>query len=262
GTGMIITSSGEVLTNNHVIDQSTSISVTIAGHSGNYAAHVIGFSVTSDVALIQIEGVSGLPTVTLADSSTVKIGDQVVAIGNALGQGGTPALTQGTVTATDQTITASEGKGRSEVLSGMIQSDASIQPGDSGGALVNSAGQVIGMITAGEAQGFRSSTSNVAYSITTNTALSVDNQIRSGQAGNGVFIGPVGYIGVGIKDQGGAFVTAVQSGSPAEKAGITVGSVITAVSGTSVDSAASLGNALHVFKPGTSVAITWVDANT
>lgn len=272
GTGMIITSSGEVLTNNHVIDQSTSISVTIAGHSGNYAAHVIGFSVTSDVALIQIEGVSGLPTVTLADSSTIKIGDQVVAIGNALGQGGTPALTQGQVTATDQTITASEGNGRSEVLSGMIQSDASIQPGDSGGALVNSAGQVIGMITAGEAQGFRSNSSTVGYAISANTALSIVNQIRSGQAGNGVIIGTVGYLGVTIRDltpqlaasvglnaTSGALVWAVQAGSPAEKAGIARLSIITAVGGTSVDSSATLGNALLNYKPGASVSVTWVD---
>src|SRR3982074_581069 len=230
GTGMIVTASGEVLTNNHVVDGSISITVTIAGRSGNYSAHVIGVSTTNDVALLQIDGgVSGLPTVTLADASNVKVGDPV-------GQGGAPSVTQGQITAIDQTITASEGRGKSETLDGLIQSDATISPGDSGGALVNSAGQVIGMITAGEASSSRSSTSNVAYSITTNTALSVVNQIRAGQAGNGVFIGPVGYIGVGIADQGGAHVTAVQSGSPAEKAGITVGSFITAVGSTSIDS--------------------------
>src|SRR5216683_3060461 len=169
GTGMIITSSGEVLTNNHVVDGSTSISVTIAGHAGTYTAHVIGVSPKADVALIQIEGVSGLPTVSLADSSSVRAGDQVVAIGNALGAGGTPSATRGQVTAVDQTITASEGSGRSEILSGLIQEDASISPGDSGGALVNSSGQVIGMITAGEAQGFRSSSSTVGYAISTMT---------------------------------------------------------------------------------------------
>src|SRR5713226_3265380 len=199
-TGMIITSSGEVLTNNHVVDQSISISVTIAGHTGTYPAHVIGVSPTSDVALIQIEGVSGLPTVTFADSSSVKVGDQIVALGNALGRGGTPSLTQGQVTAVDQTITASEGNGRSETLNGLIQSDASISPGDSGGALVNSSGQVIGMITAGEAQGFRANSSTVAYSVSTNTALGVVNQVRSGQASADVIIGPVGYLGVQIRD--------------------------------------------------------------
>jgi len=274
GTGMIITSSGEVLTNNHVVDGSTSISVTIAGHAGSYIAHVIGVSPSADVALIQIEGVSGLPTVTLADSSSVKPGDRVVAIGNALGAGGTPSATQGQVTAVDQTITASEGNGRSEVLSGLIQEDAAISPGDSGGALVNSSGQVIGMITAGEAQGFRSSSSTVGYAISTNSALAVVNQIRSGQATAGVFIGPVGYLGVSIRDltpaiaaqvgvsaTAGPLVWAVQAGSPAEQAGITRLSVITAVGGTPVDSSTTLGDALHAYKPGASVAITWLDQN-
>ena len=272
GTGMIITSSGEVLTNNHVVDQSISISVTIAGHAGSYKAHVIGVSPTADVALIQIEGVSGLPTVTFADSSSVKVGDPVVALGNALGQGGTPALTQGQVTAVDQTITASEGSGRSETLTGMIQSDAGISPGDSGGALVNSAGQVIGMITAGEAQGFRTTVSPIGYAVNTNSALTVVNEIRAGQASADVIIGPVGYIGVQIRDlnpqlaaqaglsiTSGALVWAVQAGSPAEQAGMTRLSVITKIGSTSVDSSASLGNALHAYKPGTNVAVTWID---
>src|SRR6266849_4815124 len=272
GTGMIITSSGEVLTNNHVVDQSISISVTIAGHAGSYKAHVIGVSPTADVALIQIEGVSGLPTVTLADSSSVTVGDPVVALGNALGQGGTPAVTQGQVTAVDQTITASEGNGRSETLSGMIQSDATISPGDSGGALVNSAGQVIGMITAGEAQGFRTTSSTIGYAITTNSALAVVNQIRSGQASATVIIGPVGYLGVSIRDltpqlaaqlglntTSGALVWTVLAGSPAEQAGMARLSVITAIAGTAVSSSTTLGNAVHAYKPGASVAVTWVD---
>jgi S1-C subfamily serine protease len=274
GTGMIITSSGEVLTNNHVVDQSISISVTIAGRAGSYKAQVIGVSPTADVALIQIEGVSGLPTVTFADSSSVRVGDPVVAIGNALGQGGTPDLTQGQITALDQTITASEGNGRSETLNGMIQSDANIVPGDSGGALVNSAGQVIGMITAGEAQGFRTSVSPIGYAVSTNTALTVVNEIRAGHASADVIIGPVGYLGVQIRDlnpalaaqvgldiTSGPLVWVVQAGSPAEQAGMSRLSVITAIGGTSVDSSLTLGNALHAYKPGANVAVSWIDQN-
>ncbi len=274
GTGMIITSSGEVLTNNHVVDQSISISVTIAGRAGSYKAHVIGVSPTADVALIQIEGVSGLPTVTFADSASVRVGDPVVALGNALGQGGTPALTQGQVTALDQTITASEGSGRSETLTGMIQSDAGISPGDSGGALVNSAGQVIGMITAGEAQGFRTTISPIGYAVNTNSALTVVNEIRAGHASADVIIGPVGYLGVQIRDlnpalaaqiglniTSGPVVWAVQAGSPAEQAGMTRLSVITAIGGTSVDSSQTLGKALHAYKPGANVAVSWIDQN-
>ena len=213
-----------------------------------------------------------LTKVTFADSSSVKVGDPVVALGNALGQGGTPALTQGQVTAVDQTITASEGSGRSETLTGMIQSDAGISPGDSGGALVNSAGQVIGMITAGEAQGFRTTVSPIGYAVNTNSALTVVNEIRAGQASADVIIGPVGYIGVQIRDlnpqlaaqaglsiTSGALVWAVQAGSPAEQAGMTRLSVITKIGSTSVDSSASLGNALHAYKPGANVAVTWID---
>ena len=272
GTGMIITPSGEVLTNNHVVDGSISITVTIAGRPGTYTAHVIGVSPTYDVALIQVEGVSGLPTVTFADSSSLAVGQPVVALGNALGQGGAPSVTAGHITALDQTITASEGGGKSETLNGMIEADATISPGDSGGALVNSSGQVIGMITAGEATGFRSTTSSVGYSIATNTALRVVNQVRSGRASADVIIGPVGYIGVSIRDvdpqlaaqyglnvSSGALVWTVQAGSPAEQAGITRLSVITGVGSTSIDSSATLGTALHAYKPGARVSVTWVD---
>jgi S1-C subfamily serine protease len=272
GTGMILTSSGEVLTNNHVIDGATSIRVTIAGRSGSYVADVVGVDPTVDVALLQIEGVSGLPTVTLARSSSLQVGEAVVALGNALGAGGTPSETEGTITALDQTITASEGRGVSEQLSGLIQSDAPIVPGDSGGPLVNTAGQVVGMITAGETQGFRNTNSTVGYAITADVALNVVNQIRSGQSSSEVIIGPVGFIGVQVRDldsasasqlglnlSSGALVVGVQAGTPAAAAGITQYSVITAVGGSTVTSTATLGAAIHVHKPGERVSVTWVN---
>ena len=260
GTGQILTPDGEVLTNNHVVDGSTSISVVIAGRSGNYTAHVIGVAPAQDVALIQIEGVSGLPTVTIASSATVKVGDPIVALGNALGQGGTPSATTGHVIALNQSITASEGGGNSEQLTGMIQSDASISPGDSGGPIVNSAGQVVGMITAGDVRGFRSQTSTVNYAIPTDTSISYVNKIRSGQASTEVVYGQVGFLGVSVRNAStGALVVTVQSGSPADSAGITVGSIITKVGGSPINSSAALGTAIRSHKSGDRVSVTWTD---
>lgn len=272
GTGMIITSNGLVLTNNHVIDRSTAIHVTIFGRSETYTAHVLGAAPSSDIAVLQIEGVTGLPTVGFASSASVNVGDAIVALGNALGRGGSPAVSQGTITALDQTITASAGGGKSEQLSGMLQSDATIYPGDSGGPLVNSSGQVIGMITAGDVQGFRSSASNVNYAIASDTLLSAVNQIRSGQASPGIVYGQVGYIGVsvqsldaasaaqlGLSVSSGALVVGVQSGSPAEGAGITRNSVITAVAGSQITSLDTLSTVLLGHKPGEKVSIAWVN---
>jgi S1-C subfamily serine protease len=270
GTGMILTSDGQVLTNHHVVDGSTSIRVTIAGRSGTFPAHVVGVAPGKDVALIQIEGVSGLPTVTLASSSTLKIGDPIVAMGNALGLGGAPKVTQGTVTALNQTITASEGGGKSEQLTGMIQSDAPISPGDSGGPIVNSAAQVVGMITAGDVQGFGAQTSTVNYAVPSDAALSYVNMIRSGEASAELIYGQVGFMGVSVRDlnqssgsqlgvSSGALVVSVQSGGPAESAGITRNSVITKVGDTAVTGSNSLGDAIRTHKPAEKVSVTWVD---
>ena len=271
GSGMIIGSDGEVLTNNHVVSGSTSITVTVQGRSDQYTAHVVGVDVGDDVAVIQIDqSVSGLPTVTFANSSSLQVGDTVVAIGNALGRGGAPHATQGQVTALDQTITASEGQGSSETLDGMIQSDAVIYPGDSGGALVNTSSQVVGMITAGEAQGFRSA-SDTGYAISANNAVGVANRIRAHEIAADLTYGQVGFLGVsvqsldsatasrlGLNVSSGALVTSVQSNSPADNGGITRGSVITRVGGSSVTSADSLGTAIRSHKPGESVSVTFV----
>ena len=264
GTGMLISSTGEILTNNHVVTGSTSITVTLQGGSRDYTAHVVGVNVSQDVAVIQIDqSVSGLPTVTFANSSSVQVGDAVVAIGNALGQGGAPA-SSGQVTALDQTITASEGRQSSESLSGLIQSDATIYPGDSGGALVNTSGQVIGMITAGEAQGFRSqSGTDVGYAVSANTAVKQANRILAHEQGSDLTYGQVGYLGVSVQDSsaGGVLVVGVQRDSPAASAGITAGSVITSIGGTTVTSTDSLSAAIKSHRPGDSVAVKWTDSS-
>jgi len=274
GSGMIISSTGEILTNNHVVSGSTSITVSVQGRSNDYTAHVVGVNVGDDVAIIQIDqSVSGLPTVTFADSSGVQVGDTVVAIGNALGRGGAPHATQGHVIALDQTITASEGQGNSETLDGMIESDAVIYPGDSGGALVNTSSQVIGMITAGEAQGFRSA-SDTGYAVSANNAVSVANRIRAHETASDLTYGQVGFLGVsvqtldsesaaslGLKVSSGALVTRVSPGTPAAGSGITRGSVITRLGGVSITSADTLGAAIRSHQPGENVSVTFVNAS-
>jgi S1-C subfamily serine protease len=272
GTGMLISSSGEVLTNNHVIQGSTRIEVSITGHSGTYPATVVGADPTNDVALLQVNGVSGLPTVTLGNSSNLVLGQEVVAIGNALGQGGSPSVTEGTITALDRSITVGGDLAGGEHLMGLIQMDAPIQPGDSGGPLVNSSGKVVGMITAAARSNFGQSASGIGFAIPSDDALGIVGRIRSGEETGTIIIGPAGFLGVGVRDldsetaarlglnvSSGAFVLSVRPGSPAESAGITERSVITAIDGERVSSAAALGTAIHRHDPGEQIQVTWVD---
>jgi S1-C subfamily serine protease len=219
GTGLVLTSTGEVLTNNHVIDGATSITVTDVGNGRTYRATVVGYDQSKDLAVLQLQGASGLKTVTLGNSSTVRAGQKVVAIGNAEGKGGTPSVVTGNVTALGQTITASDqGSGSSEQLSGTIQSDAPIQPGDSGGPLVNTAGQVVGIDTAasspsgvpspqsqaftpGQSQG-QGQTPTQAFSIPINEAVSVAAQIEAGTASSTVHLGSTAFLGVELASSG------------------------------------------------------------
>ena len=272
GTGMIITSSGEVLTNNHVIQGATKIDVSITGRSGTYEATVVGADPTDDVALLQVQGVSGLPTVTLGDSSDLVLGQEVVAIGNALGQGGSPSVTEGAISALDRSITVGGGLGGAEHLTGLIQMDAPIQPGDSGGPLVDSSARVVGMITAAARSDFGNSASNVGFAIRSNDALGIVREIQSGNESPTIIIGPAGFLGVGVQDldseaaarlglnvTSGALVLNVSPGTPAESAGITQQSVITAIDGQRVSSADTLGTAIHRHDPGDQIRVTWVN---
>src|SRR5215472_1182145 len=195
---MVISSDGLVLTNNHVIEDSTSISArTATGQT--YTAKVVGYDQTGDVALIKLQGASGLRTVPIGDSSAIKTGDSVVAMGNAEGQNAiVPAA--GQVTALNQTITAGDQGGSisQETLHGMIQTNANIVSGDSGGPLANSAGQVIGMDTAGNDGGFSVQQSSAGYAIPIATARAVADQIVQGQASSTVTIGYPPFMGVFI----------------------------------------------------------------
>src|SRR5580700_2777477 len=187
GTGIVLSSNGEVLTNNHVIEGATSIKVTDVGNGKTYTAKVVGYDASQDVAVIQLKGASGLTIASLGDSSSVQAGDTVVALGNAEGKGGTPSVATGTVTALNQSINASdELSGAVEQLTGLIETNANIQPGDSGGSLVNAYGQVIGMDTAAstgtQLQSQSGQAAEQAYAIPINEATSIAQQIEAGSA--------------------------------------------------------------------------------
>jgi S1-C subfamily serine protease len=205
GTGMIISAAGLVLTNNHVIDGATAVRVTLVDHKGDsnpsYAAKVVGYDATDDVALLQLEGTAGLPIESFGNSSQVSLGTPVLALGNADGRGGVkPAA--GIINALDRSIQASdEGSNSTENLNHMLQTNARIQQGDSGGALANNAGQVIGMITAAN-----TSTSSQAgpaggtlgFAIPINTAPAIAKQIAARQPSATVYIGLPGFLGVEV----------------------------------------------------------------
>lgn len=262
GTGMVLSPSGLVLTNNHVIEGATKIEVQIAGAGPRYDAHAIGYDVADDVALIQIEKVSGLATVTIGDTSTLSVGDRVVTIGNALGAAGAHAVTTGSIDALDQTITANDLTGSSETLSGLIQIDGRVQPGDSGGPLVNRAGQVIGMNTAGSTGSRRRSSSNAAFAIPIDKAFDIARRIQRGERSTTVHIGDRAILGVQTTERsrlapGRVAVVAVEDAGPAERAGIQGGDVITAIDDTSVSSVDELREALDGHSPGDRVRVTW-----
>jgi serine protease Do len=182
GTGMIITPDGEVLTNDHVVAGAVSVTVTLLGQSNPLAARVLGTDAAQDLALLQVEHVSNLPTVELGDSDAARVGDTVLAIGNALGLSGGLSVTEGIVSSTDRSLTAvSEVTGGSENLTGLIQTDAAINSGNSGGPLVDSSGQVIGMNTAvAESTQGNAPAQNIGFAIAIDTIKPLLGLLRSG----------------------------------------------------------------------------------
>jgi S1-C subfamily serine protease len=198
GTGMVINSGGLVLTNNHVISGATKITAKVSATGRTYTATVVGYDKTGDVALLRLQGASGLKTVPLGNSTTARTGNAVVALGNAEGQGSV-VTAAGQVTGMNQTITASDqgGTANSETLHGMIQTNADIVPGDSGGPLTSSASQVIGMDTAADSVSSGEQQQSAAgYAIPINTALSVARQIAGGKASSTVMIGYPPFVGI------------------------------------------------------------------
>ncbi|HEY2300349.1 MAG TPA: trypsin-like peptidase domain-containing protein [Acidimicrobiales bacterium] len=274
GTGMVITSSGEVLTNNHVVDGATKITAQIAGAGTVYNAKVIGTDPTSDVALIQLEGVSGMKTVKVGDSGKVTVGSTAIAIGNALNLPGPPSVTAGTITALNQSITAGDqGGGSSENLTGLLQTDALLRPGNSGGPLVDSSGAVIGMNTAASTDSSNADQgSTTGFAIPINNAMSIASEIAAGHASDTIHIGLPAFLGVQVQSASatngsggstssgdGVAIAGVAAGTPAETAGLAAGDTIVAVGGKSVSAPSDLTAAISAHRPGDTVKITWTD---
>jgi S1-C subfamily serine protease len=287
GTGMVISSSGLVLTNNHVIDEAVSETATIVTSGKTYTAKVLGYDSTDDVALLQLEGASNLKTVTLSDSSKAKVGQAVLALGNAGGRGGLPSTAQGTIQALNQSIEASDsGANTTEKLHGMIETNTPIEQGDSGGPLVNGSGQVVGMDTAANSSssGFGGySAATTGFAIPINTAISIADKINAGKASSTVHIGLAGFMGVNVADasspsqctsggdgfggaggssspvSSGALICQVYPDSPARSAGLASGDVITSVNGTTISSANGLTSETASSHAGDQFAITYVD---
>lgn len=273
GSGMVLTPNGEVLTNNHVVQGAWKIEVQVPGGQ-TYTASVVGVAPSRDVALLQLSGASGLATITPGDTTSLSVGDRVAGIGNALGRGGEPAVATGTVTAVNRSITANDPSGSgSERLTGMIQTNANIQPGDSGGALVDARGQVVGMVTAGNGGTRTIGGPTAGFAIPIDDALTVVDQIHSGTGDPSVILlGERGYLGVAVRTldpataaqvgvSRGALVVGLDPNGPAQAAGIKTPAVITAIDGQAVASADALGPLLHAQVPGGSVTVDWVDAS-
>jgi S1-C subfamily serine protease len=263
GTGMVIAPDGTVLTNNHVVAGTTALTAQFGAGGRIYNVSVVGVDPTQDVAVIRLQGATALPTVPLETSGVVNLGDDVTAEGNALGRNGAPVVVTGQVISVDETLTVlSEGNHTQNTLAGLIQFNAPIQPGDSGGPLLDAAGRVIGMDTAASpTQGDQGASFGAAIPI--DTAVGIAKQITAGASSPYIQSGHSGVLGLSVADAAthdGARVISLTRGDAAALAGIELGDVITAFAGTSVASAADFQTASQGWRPGDPVPVSWRDA--
>jgi S1-C subfamily serine protease len=256
GTGIIIDPGGAVLTNNHVISGATDISAFSVANGQTYDVDVVGYDRSQDVAVLQLRGGGGLPSAAIGGG--VSVGEPIVALGNTGGQGGAPSAMTGRVVAVNQTVHASDTlTGAEEMLNGLIQFDAPIKPGDSGGPIANNAGQVVGMNTAAT-DSFKMS-GGQGFAIPIGRAMGVAGAIRSGGGSPTVHVGPTAFLGLGVVDAGnGARVERVVGSGPAAGAGITEGDVITSVNGAHISGATAMADVLVPHHPGDNIAVNYV----
>ena len=250
GTGVVITSDGDILTNDHVVDGANKVSVLFVGDTEPTLATVLAVDVGNDLALLHVDK-TGLTPAVFADPDSIDIGDEVVAVGFALDLDGGPTVTSGIVSALNRTIVSGDG-----ALDGLIQTDTAISSGNSGGPLVNTRGQVIGINTAVFQSSSEVAANNVGFSISVAEALPVIEELRAqanGQART------EGYLGVSVLDRNdgglGAMIAEVSPGSPADLAGMKVDDIVIQADGSPVDGQPALVAAIRDKSPGDSIKI-------
>jgi putative serine protease PepD len=250
GTGVVLTSDGQILTNAHVVEDASEVVVRFAGETEPRVAKILASDLGNDLALLKIDA-TGLVAATFAKPGSVQIGDAVIAIGYALALDGGPTVTSGIVSALKRTIETDSG-----ALNSLIQTDAAISSGNSGGPLVNLKGEVVGINTAVARGDSTSAANNIGFSISVDEVLIVVEQLRKQASG---VVRDDGFLGVGLaarEDGGqGAIITDVQAGSPADKAGILIDDVVLAVDGEPIDGQAGLVAAIRDAEPGQTVKI-------
>jgi serine protease Do len=274
GTGFIVRSDGIIVTNCHVIEQATRISVfTSDDQPKKYDARVIGGDCQHDLAVLKVDA-TGLPTVPLGDSSSLLLGQRVVAIGYALALEGGPSVTSGIVSSMDRVIKVQDpscdpsvcGQDQTRTYSDVIQTDAAINHGNSGGPLVDMTGHVVGINSAGS-----DSAENIGFAIAIDAAKDTIQQAVDDPLGAQPYLGvqtvdltPEAAFQLGLSTDSGAYVVATSPDGPAEKAGIKEGDVITGIDGTEVTGAEQVGQALTDHQPGDTVTIdvTHADGGT
>jgi S1-C subfamily serine protease len=255
GTGMILTRSGVVLTNNHVIDGETNFKVVDVTTHRRYNAGVVGYSVSRDIAVLQLANATGLRPVKRGGAVPLHLGMPVVARGNAQGRGGQPKVARGRVIGLHRQIVATDGTG-SETLHDLIATDAPVVPGYSGGPLENSQNRVLGVVTAGGS----ASGVNRGFAIPLKQALQLVRRIESGRPNAVVHIGPTAFLGVVLKNgSGGAKIFQVVPGKPADTAGLVKGDLLTSLAGRRISSVANVRTVVLSLVPGKAVPIGWKD---
>lgn len=262
GTGIVIDPGGQVLTNNHVIEGATALRAHDIGNGQTYDVDVLGYDRSHDVALVQLRGAGGLPTAVLGNSSAVAVGDPVVAMGNAGGQGGAPSAVPGHVIGVNQTVSATDSlTGSTETLNGLIAADTMIRPGDSGGPMVNNDGQVVGMNTAASGSyQMAAAQGGHGFAIPVAAAMPIVNQIRSGASSGTVHVGPSAFLGLAVSDSHGgpgAQVKRVIPGTPAAGLGIGENDLVISIDNAPVNSATALTNVMDLHHPGDTVQVGW-----